>query len=262
MPVTTSRTKRAASVALDAPTATTSATTTNESSNKTRLIVLDDSNDSTTLENLLYISKPNPDQYKITLPAGSKSKCDPSKLSPSDLVYRPAELEIVSNDGSTCTVKNQDGSQWGLGKDLIGTQCWSPDQFTKIVKVTMTEMVEILKNQVGDCVCKVEFNKLPEAKEMAQLVRDGSRLIESSGKSDKEKDILYKKLWERSQTGEYRVMRGYIHRSENQEAQETETGMLKFVDAELRAQAKYAIRPINLRNIQALTFKLTRYELK
>ncbi len=262
MPVT-SRTKRTASVALDTLTATSaSATTTNESSNKTRFIVPDDSNNSTTLENLLYISKPNPDQYKITLPAGSKDKCDGSKLSPSDLVYRPAELEIVSNCGSTFTVKNQDGNQWNLDLNLISTQCWSPDQYTKIVKVTMTEMVEILKNQVGDCVCKVEFNKLPEAKEMAQLVRDGARLIEQSDKSEKEKEALFKKLYERSLTGEYRVMRGYIHRSENQEAQETETGMLKFVDAELRAQGKFAIRPINLRNIEALTFKLTRYELK
>ncbi len=257
MPVT-SRTKRNASDALDTHTAT----TTNEPSNKNSRIVLDDSSNSTTIAALLHVSKPDPSQYLITLPAGSKAKCDPSKLSPGDFMCRPAELEIRANIGTNFTVKNQDGNEWTLGADLVGTQCWSADQYTKTEKVTMTEMVTILKERVGDCICKVEFTKLPDTEEMAKLMLDGVKLIEQSGKSDKEKNVLFKKLYERSQIGEYRVMRGYISRSENQEAQETETGMLKFVDAEVRAQGKFAVRPINLRNIQALTFKLTRYELK
>jgi len=261
----TTRTKRNASDALDNATTNTATTnttnTSNEPSNKTRLIILDDSQNSTDLGNLLYIAKPNPEQYKITLPTGSKNKCDPTKLSPLSVLYRPAELEVITS-GSNFTVKNQDGQQWNLGSDLVSSQCWSPDQFTKIVKVTMTEMVNILKEKVGDCICKVEFTKLPDSTEMAILIRDGSKLIEQSNNSEKDKKGLFKKLYERSQMGEYRVMRGYIHRSENQEAQETETGMLKFVDAELRAQEKFPIRPINLRNIEALTFKLTRYELK
>ena len=262
MPVT-SRTKRNASDALDIPTTATSNSTNNEPSNKTRLIVLDDTSNSTTIEALLNVQKPDPSQYFITLPAGSKAKCDPSKLSQGDFMCRPAELEIRAKISSNFTVKNQDGNEWTLGADLVGTQCESPDQYTKIEKVTMSEMVTIFKESVGDHITKVEFTKLPDEKEMAQLIRDGAKLIEQSDKSEKEKTTLFKKLYERSQTGEYRVMRGYIYRSENQEAQETETGMLKFVDAELRAQGnKFPVRPINLRNIPALTFKLTRYELK
>ena len=260
MPVT-SRTKRSASVALDNVPINTS-TNTNESSNKTRLIVLDDSSNFATLESLLHVPKPDHSQYLITLPAGSKAKCDPSKLSQGDFMCRPAELEIRAKISSNFTVKNQDGNEWTLGADLVGTQCESPDQYTKIEKVTMTEMVTIFKERVGDHITKVEFTKLPDEKEMAQLIRDGAELIEQSDKSEKEKTAMFKKLYERSQIGEYRVMRGYIYRSENQDAQETETGMLKFVDVELRAQGKFAIRPINLRNIQALTFKLTRYEIK
>ena len=53
-------------------------------------------------------------------------------------------------------------------------------------------------------------------------------------------------------------MRGYISRSNNQEA---ETGMLKFIDAELMVEGKFHIRLINLRNIKVLTFKLDRYEV-
>jgi hypothetical protein len=125
----------------------------------------------------------------------------------------------------------------------------------------MTTLATKLKEEVGDCICKVEFNKLPEASEMAKFIRDGSKLIEESNKSETEKNRMFKKLYERSQIGEYRIMRGYICRSDDQEAQETETGMLKFIDADLMAEGKFAIRLINLRNVQALTFKLTRYEL-
>lgn len=263
-----SRIKRSASIAaldnspLSSDTNTNTSANTSESSNKTRLIILDDSPNTTALGKLLSVVKPNPEQYMITLPAGSKNKCDTSKLSPSDLLSRPAELVIKTASASGFLVKNQEGQEWNLAAELVSSQCWSPDQYTKIVKVTMTEMVTMLKEKVGDCICKVEFTKLPDSAEMSKLIREGAKLIEQTSNSEKDKIGMFKKLYERSQMGEYRVMRGYIYRSENQEAQETETGMLQFVDAELRAQGKYAIRPINLRNIEALTFKLTRYELK
>ena len=155
------------------------------------------------------------------------------------------------------------GSDWTLGSDLISSQCWSPDQFTgDIKKINRTEMARIIKEEVGDCICKIEFTKQPDPKEMAELIRDGSRLIEESDESEEKKTAQYKKLFDRTQYGEYREIRGYIQRSENQEAQETETGMLKFIDAELVAEGnKFATRLINLRSIDALTLKLTRHEV-
>jgi hypothetical protein len=97
---------------------------------------------------------------------------------------------------------------------------------------------------------------------MAQLIKECSQIIEESDGTEAVKDQMYKKLFDRTQIGDYRVMRGYIARADDQDAQENETGMLKFIDAEAMAEGKYATRLINLRNIQALTFKLTRYELK
>ena len=97
---------------------------------------------------------------------------------------------------------------------------------------------------------------------MAELMRDGSRLIEESGESEEKKTAQYKKIFDRLD-GEYREIRGYIQRSENLEAQESETGMLKFIDAEIVAEGNdFATRLINLRSVKALTLKLTRYELK
>ena len=86
-------------------------------------------------------------------------------------------------------------------------------------------------------------------------------LLNPSDLLQTEKTRMIKKLYERAQVGKYRVMRGYISRSNNQEAQESETGMLKFIDAELMVEGKFHIRLINLRNIKVLTFKLDRYEV-
>ncbi len=96
----------------------------------------------------------------------------------------------------------------------------------------------------------------------ANLIKDGSRLIENSGLSDAEKLKLYKKLYERSQKGEYRIMRGYIIRDEDMQIKQNDTGMIKFLDADLLAKGEMAERLINLKNIVSLTFKLTKYQLK
>lgn len=221
-----------------------------------------------TFEELINISKPDHEQYQVTLQSGQR--CDILKLTPNCLLYRPARIIVLSKSaGNGYSVRNQDlyksgasGSDWNLDGSLICNQCWSADQYTKLEKITMTAMAAKLKEEVGDCICKVEFFKLPDASEMSKLIREGSKLIEESSNTETEKNRMFKKLYERSQVGEYRIMRGYICRAEDQEAQESETGMLKFVDAEAMAEGKFAIRQINLRNIQALTFKLTRYELK
>ncbi len=227
-------------------------------------------NELKSFEEIIKIDKPDHEQHLVTITSGQR--CDPSKLMPNSLVYRPARIVVLAKAGLTGTsfsVRNQDlhkagkpGSDWTLEPGLIASQCWSADQYTKVEKVTMTTLASKLKEEVGDCICKVEFFKLPEASEMAKMIREGSKFIEGSDASETEKTRMFKKLYERSQVGEYRIIRGYIARSDDQEAQETETGMLKFIDADAMAEGKFPVRQINLRNVQALTCKLTRYELK
>jgi hypothetical protein len=219
------------------------------------------------LNKLVTVIKPtDEDDNKVNIQNGHR--CDINKIKTGSLLYRPAKI-VVLTSGSTCNVRNQEihaaggeGADWSLGSSLISSQCWTPDQFNKIEKITMSEMATKLKEEVGDCICRVEFTKQPDANEMAVLIATGSKLIESSGSSDAEKKKLYKKLFERSQKGEYRIMRGYILRGEDQQTQETETGMIKFIDADLMAEGKHHLRIINLRAIEGLTFKLTKYVLK
>lgn len=213
-------------------------------------------------EKLIKSDIPDISEYLVTN-ISPDQRCDSSKLSKGSLVYIPARIEICSKNGSTFEIKNQETKEtWNLNSKLIDTQCYSPDQYTQIEKITKTEMALKLKEEVGDCICKVEFFKLPEANEMSKLIREGSKLIEES-KMDKEQKIKsFKKLFERTQIRDYRVIRGYIARSSDQQALESETGMLKFIDAEALGRGEFPMRQINLRNIQALTFKLTRYEVK
>lgn len=223
----------------------------------------------TQFENLLKNDKPiDPRDALVTLPIGDR--CVFSKLSDGSLLYRPAKIVILkTGTGGNITVRNQElhaagtsGADWQLGSSLISSQCWSPDQYTMIEKITMTQMAKKLKEEVGDCICKVEFTKIPDSAEMGTLIAKGSKLIESSGYSEAEKKKLYKNLFERSLEGEYRIMRGYILRGEDQQTQETETGMIKFIDADIMAEGKYAMRIINLRTIEELTFKNKKYVLK
>jgi hypothetical protein len=219
-------------------------------------------------DNLIKINKEQETNHNlITIKDGYR--CDPFRIKKGDLLFRPAKIIVLDSSTSNYNVRNQDiykagnsNSDWNLSSELIGTQCWSADQYTKIEKVTMTELAHKLKEEVGDCVCKIEFNKLPDANENAKLIRNGAKLIEESNVSETEKSRMFKKLFERSQVGDYRIIRGYILRSEDQQIRETDTGMIKFLDAELMAEGKYAERLVNVRNIVALTFKLTRYELK
>ncbi len=220
-------------------------------------------------EDLIKFEKPDdPLDCKVELEANER--CDFSKLSDGSLLYRPARLIITekNRDNLHTRVRNQDlhktgvDSDWNLGKDLISKQCWTPDQYTKIEKVTASVLAHKLKEEVGDCICKVEFTKNPDVAERATMMRTGCRILENAAIPEAEKAKLYKKLYERVQKGEYRIMRGYIVRSEDMEIEQTDTGMIKFLDAELFAKGEMAERQINIRNIVSLTYKLTKYQLK
>ncbi len=223
----------------------------------------------TQFNQLINFEKPEDElDCKVTLNEGLR--CDYSKIKNGSLLYRPARIIVLEKTGlnGNSRVRNQDlhkeglDGDWNLGTDLINKQCWTPDQYTKIEKVSASVLAHKLREEVGDCICKVEFTKSPDLTEMANLIKDGSRLIENSGLPDAEKLKLYKKLYERSQKGEYRIMRGYIIRDEDMQIKQNDTGMIKFLDADILAKGEMAERLINLKNIVSITFKLTKYQLK
>jgi hypothetical protein len=172
------------------------------------------------------------------------------------LLYRPARLVVLSTD-ELC-LRNQDLYDAGedsdimVGPNLLRKQCWTPDQYTVVKKVSAKEMEELITKQVGNCICKVVFNKLPNANEMASLLQQGSQQIEDLEATDAEKHKLYKKLFERVQKGDMRIMRGYVLNIDDA------SGLVRFLDADLETNGD---RAFYLKNVLELTLRLTKYVL-
>jgi hypothetical protein len=214
----------------------------------------------------LEIQKPE-DPFDCQVKIGKDDRCDPSKIKDGMLLDRPARLIVL--DSSSGRVRNQElfdrkiDSDWSLGQDLIRKQCWTADLYSNVEERNKTQLAHMIRNEVGDSLCKVEFTKSPDSKALAQLMMDGSKMIETSGATEDEKLKAYKSLVERVQKGEYRIMRGYIKRSDgDMDIQLTDTGMVKFVDADLHAKGEMADRMLNLNNVTALTLRGTKYVLK
>jgi hypothetical protein len=138
---------------------------------------------------------------------------------------------------------------------LLRKQCWTPDQYARTKKVTAKEMQELITNEIGDCICKVVFNKLPDANDMADILREGSQQIEDLMTTDAEKHKLYKKLFERVQKGEIRIMRGYVLKID------VATGLVRFLDADIEANGDKPERAFYMKNVLEITLRLTKYVL-
>lgn len=219
-------------------------------------------------EALLQVEHPG-DRFSERVELSGLDKTDTDSLAPGMLLCRPARLVVMSANGGQCEVRNQDihavrngEGDWSLSNQLVQTQCWNADQYTEVRQENMSTIASLLRDQVGDVICKVEFTKEPNPVDMADLLQRGAGMIEQLFTTPTEKKRQYKRLFERSKQGEYRIMRGYILRDADMSTKETDTGMIRFLDADLMAEGKFAERQINLRNLRALTFKLIRYERK
>ncbi len=208
----------------------------------------------------IFENKKPEDPFDCKVSVGINDRCDPTKIQTGSLMYRPARLVVLDKD-DMC-IRNQDlytageDSDMMVGKNLLRKQCWTADQYSSIKKVSAKEMQEIITNEIGDCICKVVFNKLPNAEEMAELLREGSQQIEDLDANDRTKHQLYKKLYERVQKGDVRIMRGYILNKN------VETGLIRFLDADLEANAEKPERAFYMKNVLELTLRLTKYVVK
>ena len=64
---------------------------------------------------------------------------------------------------------------------------------------------------------------------------------------------MYKKLFERVQKGDMRIMRGYVLNIDHA------SGLVRFLDGDLEANAEKPERAFYLKNVLELTLRLTKY---
>lgn len=210
------------------------------------------------MKQFFEVAKPE-DPFDCKVTVGDGDRCDPTKIQTGCLLYRPARLIIL--DANDLCLRNQDLYDAGEDSDitvapnLLRKQCWTPDQYARTKKVTAKEMQELITNEIGDCICKVVFNKLPDANDMATLLQEGSQQIEDLMTTDAEKHKLYKKLFERVQKGEIRIMRGYVLKID------VATGLVRFLDADIEANGDKPERAFYMKNVLEITLRLTKYVL-
>ena len=198
------------------------------------------------------IKPEDPFDCKVTV--GENDRCDPTKIQTGSLMYRPARLVVL--DAEELCLRNQDLYEAGedaditVGQNLVRKQCWTADQYTHTKKVSAKEMHDVITSEIGDCICKVVFNKLPNANDMATMLQEGSKQIEDLTTTDAEKHKLYKKLFERVHTGDIRIIRGYVLKID------VATGLVKFLDADIGERTFY------VKNVLELTLRLTKYIVK
>lgn len=182
----------------------------------------------------------SPESRAIQVTLQTDAKCAPSSFRVGDVMSRINYITVVSVDGDRVTVRDTTGFEWSIGNSILENQAYTSNQYTRVEKVTRTELARLLEQDIRDSVFSCAFNKLPNADEQDSILE----------KADLSTGAKRKRVAKELQVGPERVMHAY--------AEDThEMGRLPVFDLEANGH-----RLIDLRTIKWLTFRNTRYELK
>ena len=153
---------------------------------------------------------------------------------------------------SGLTVKNEDGFQWQIAKNIVEEECYSIYE-DNVKKVSRTELAEILMN-ARDAIVEVNFNKQASADTVH------AKLTEADGKK------VTKKLLGDLLKGEERTMVGYVI------AVEPVLGRSVMIDLEQKKVLKPTKDPavqwdarqrqVDHRTLNSVVYKGIRYSVK
>ena len=154
-------------------------------------------------------------------------------------------LRVDKIDGDKITVKNQLGGAWFISKDLLVRDMWSADHFDKEVKVTMTDLSEIIQS-CRDTIFTVSFKKKIDAKQVE------AKLL-SSTYADLSVDAKMKEFSKQLVEGEACTLTGHLIDCDNF------LGRSHMID--LNAAAPNNVRQVDHRTIDYIIFKNVKYVL-
>ena len=179
--------------------------------------------------------------------ASVPKKCDVEKLQTGSVLSRISYMTVVSKQSNgNVTVKNEQGLEWMIGKDIVEKECYTADQHSSTEKVTRTDLARLLQDEVKDTVFEVCFEKAPDAKKQAEL------LVDADLSTDKKR----RKIVSDIQTGEERILKGHLLDFEHV------MGRLRVRDHEAPGEEVAKTRLVDLRTIRWLTLRNKKYVLK
>jgi hypothetical protein len=157
-------------------------------------------------------------------------------------------LTVLNKNSDSLDVEDQTGSKFAIrGKDLIEETINTAEQYTETRKISRTELIEVLEN-AGDTVFTANFNKLPNAESIAELL--GSYSINDFSDTKK-----LSKIAKEVMKGEGRNLKGYLLNTE------PKMGRSSVIDLEV-PKGQHNVRLIDHRTLNFLILKGIRYEVK
>lgn len=143
-----------------------------------------------------------------------KTRCDPAQVKVGSFYSRHSFGVVTRVQRDRFALKNEDGFEWEVGRDILAQEFSFSDQYAKTEEVSRTRALEILAENIRTAVT-VNFHKKADAKEIAAEL--------AAGQGD-----LNKKQWaakvEAALLGEERTMVGYHYNTHN------EHGRLEFIE--------------------------------
>lgn len=173
-------------------------------------------------------------------------KSNAAVLRPGDKWSRHSYGEVVHATGYQVVVKNDAGLEWTIDANLFEKEFNVADQFSKVEKITRTEMVEKIV-AAARLVMTVHFRKKPEHKTLTELV---TRLLDGVVKRPGPRKLS--SMLKDATAGEERTMIGRHYGTSD------DFGRLQFTAMEKDG----GLRLIDPRTVEWAIIDGVKYELK
>ena len=102
----------------------------------------------------------------------STDRCDIDKVRVGSVWTRHDSGYVTKIEGNTIHVKNNKGDEWSLTAPLVSSQFNFADQADENIKVSRTEMINIIKDN-RQTAMTVTYHKKPDGKVVSKLLKDG-----------------------------------------------------------------------------------------
>lgn len=162
------------------------------------------------------------------------------KIKEGDFLSEIQYYKVVKVSGNKIKVRNQRGLEFGIDKPIVEEGLYSANQHDEVVRVTRTELVQILAG-AGDSVFTVNFNKKVDPKKLRDIVNSPDVVVKTI--KDAEKILL----------GEERTMVGHLISNDSIAG--------RFQVQDLEDESTYP-KQVDQRTINWVILRNTRYEVK
>lgn len=177
-------------------------------------------------------------------------KSELSKIKKGDKLSMTYYLTVkdVDYSGESIDVEDQAGMEFSIsGKKLIEDTINTANQFTQVINVSRTEIIDKLES-AGDSVFSATFNKLPNETSLSEAL--GKMAVADLTDTKK-----LKKLAKEVMLGEERTIVGYLV------SLEPKMGRSTVHDLEV-PKGQHPLRQIDHRTISSLVIKNVKYVVK